>query len=387
MNSGHIGSLILTGYWTLITDQPVKTRQAIMQSWASSRITGLRILTKSLSQMAQKAHSTYSPWFQEISGYTDVPDDWKPVEGYDYKFLQVPAGSGVYEMATDVVIVGSGCGGGVCAKNLAEAGHDVLVVDKGYYFPPNMLPMTQAAASHYLYDAGGVYFTDSASMGVVCGGSWGGGGTVNWSVCFRLQDFVREEWANEGLPLFTSSEFDDCQDRVWDFVGASKDGIRQNPRNQYLLDGVGKLGWRGGAVEQNTGGKEHYCGRCHLGCGSGEKRGPAVAWLPAAGDAGAKFMEGFTVDKVVFADDGVTAVGVEGTWTGRSADGSVHKPASTRTQRRVFIKAKKVIVSGGSIWSPVILAKSGVQVSAICLATPNRGRVAPKEPIHASSLD
>lgn len=355
--------MLLTGYWTPITQQPTKVREAILKSWATSRLTALRMLSKSLAQMALKANSIYSPYFSEISGYSDVPKDWKPVDGYDYNFIQVPAGNGVHEITTDVVIVGSGCGGGVSAKNLAEAGHKVLVVDKGYYFPPSQLPMTQAAGAHYLYDAGGVYFTDSASIGIVCGGSWGGGGTVNWSVCFRLQDYVREEWAAKGLPLFTSSDFDDSMDRVWDFIGASKDAIRQNPRNQAVLDGIQKLGWKGGVVEQNTGGKEHYCGQCHLGCGSGEKRGPSVAWLPAAGDAGAEFMEGFAVDRVLFAEDGVTAVGVEGKWTSRDENGGVHAHENTRVQRRVVIKAKKVIISGGSMWSPVILAKSGIKVS------------------------
>ncbi|KAG5982626.1 hypothetical protein E4U55_001639 [Claviceps digitariae] len=362
---GHAGSMLLTGYWNPVTAQPTHVRQAILQSWASSHLPALRSLSKSLAQMAQKANSLHSRFFHEISGYSDVPSDWKNTESYPYQFVQVPPGQGVYELSTDVVIVGSGCGGGVSAKTIAEAGHRVLVVDKGYYFPPSMLPMTQESAAHYLYEGGGVLSSDSSSTGVVCGGSWGGGGTVNWSVCFRLQDYVRDEWAARGLPLFASSEFDESMDRVWDFVGASKSGIRHNPRNQALLEGIKTLGWKGGVVEQNTASREHYCGRCHLGCNSADKRGPATSWLPAAGDAGAEFMEGFTVEKVVFTDDtddGIpTAIGVEGLWTARDKDGSVHKPVEARTQRRVFIRAKKVIISAGSIWSPVILAKSGVK--------------------------
>lgn len=65
---------------------------------------------------------------------------------------------------TDVVIVGSGCGGGVCAKNIAEAGHKVLVVDKGYYFSPSQLPMSEKDGGIHLYVDGGVVSSDDASM-------------------------------------------------------------------------------------------------------------------------------------------------------------------------------------------------------------------------------
>ena len=123
-----------------------------------------------------------------------------------------------------------------------------------------------------------------------------------------------------------------------------------------------KLGWRSAPAAQNTAGKEHYCGHCHLGCGSGEKRGPAVSWLPAAGAAGAQFMEGFKVDKVLFAADGETATGIEGVWVSRGPDGALHSDSSERTTRRVVVKAKKVVISGGTLRSPLILMNSGVKV-------------------------
>lgn len=321
--------------------------------------------------LAGKANSISNPHLRKISGYPDVPKDWKPADGYDFVFLQVPpAAAGkeddVHEITTDVVIVGSGPGGGVCAKNLAEAGHEVLVVDKGYHFHPTYLPMPQSAGLEYLFDHGGAYVSEDASISSLSGSCWGGGGSVNWSVCFKLQDYVRKEWADEGLPLFTSPEFDDCMDRVWQFIGAGSKAIRHNFSNNKLLDGCKKLGWHRGVADQNTANKEHYCGHCHLGCGLGEKRGPAQAWLPAAAEAGADFMEGFTVEKVLFDEDGVTATGVQGTWLSRDEQGELHRGVGDRTQRRVVIKAKKVILSAGTFWSPVILMKSGVEVS-LCL--------------------
>lgn len=362
----------MTGYWSPITQQPASTREAIIKSWTTSRFATLRGLAKSMVALAGKANSTTNPYFQKLSGYPDVPKDWKPAEGYDYVFLQVPpAAAGkeddAHEITTDVVIVGSGPGGGVCAKNLAEAGHEVLVVDKGYHFHPTYLPMPQDTGLQYLFDHSGAYMSEDASISMTAGSCWGGGGTINWSVCFKLQDYVRKEWADEGLPLFTSPEFDECMDRVWNFIGAGSEAIRHNFGNNTLLDGCKKLGWHAGVADQNTANKEHYCGHCNLGCGMGEKRGPAQAWLPAAAEAGADFMEGFTVEKVLFDEDGVTAIGIEGSWLSRDKEGGLHKDAGERTQRKVIIKAKKVILSAGTFWSPVILMKSGVQVSPCLL--------------------
>jgi hypothetical protein len=204
--------------------------------------------------------------------------------------------------------------------------------------------------------------SENASTSVLAGGAWGGGGTVNWSVCLRTQDYVRKEWADGGLPMFTSTAYDECMDRVWDFAGAGTDGVRHNHRNRVLLDGSRALGWAAAEAPQNTAGKPHDCGQCHLGCGSAGKRGPAVSWLPAAGDAGAQFMEGFRIDRVTFGEDATTATGVEGQWTSRGPGGSVDAPLSARVQRRVRIRAKKVIVSAGTLWSPVVLMESGITV-------------------------
>ncbi|KAI9166899.1 Long-chain-alcohol oxidase FAO2 [Paramyrothecium foliicola] len=358
----RVGSLLMTGYWTPIHLQPTSAREAIMKSWASSRIGTFRNLARVMTTLAQKADCMNNPYFDRLLGYTDVPKNWKAGLAYEYNFLQFSSNDEPQVLTTDVVVVGSGCGGGVCAKNLAEAGHDVLVVDKGYYFPPAHLPMTQAAGAQYLYDHGGVYRSEGAGgAALVAGGAWGGGGTVNWSVCLKLQDRTRAEWADAGLPFFKSEQFDESLDRVWEFVGASTDGIRHNHRNQVMLDGCQRLGWQVAVAPQNTAGQDHWCGQCHLGCGSAGKKGPAVSWLPAAGRAGAKFVEGFKVEKVLFEDDGVTANGVEGVWTSRGPKGEVHTPQSERVQRRVIIKAKKIIISAGSLWSPLLLMKSHIQ--------------------------
>jgi hypothetical protein len=357
---------LLTGYATTVDQQPLEVRQEILQGWSTSYLAPLNSLHKSLGFMAKNMWLKTSPTLSRISGYPDVPDHYKPGPHYEYEFLQFAAGVEPEVIETDVVIVGSGCGGAVCAKNLAEAGHKVFVVEKSYYFPPSQLPMTEKVAGIHLFENGGSIATDDGSIPVVAGSTWGGGGTVNWSASLQTQGFVRKEWAQDrGLTFFETAEFQTCLDRVCQRMGVSSDHIRHNHGNSVLLEGSRKLGYHAKPVPQNTGGNEHFCGHCSMGCGTAQKQGPVVSWLPDAGKHGAKFIEGLKVDHVIFDETSGTkkAIGVKGTWTSRNSTGGFDGPLSERTTREIIVKAKRVIISSGTLWSPIILMNSGLKVS------------------------
>ncbi|KAI8635084.1 GMC oxidoreductase [Xylariaceae sp. FL1651] len=356
----QLGSLAATGYRLPVRDQPLHVREAIFQSWNHSWMRIFPQVANTFMTMGKMAFAQLDPLFRELIDYTDHIKGYKPGPTFEYNFMQFPAGDEPVTVDVDVVIVGSGCGGGVCAKVLAEAGHNVLVVDKGYYFPPSQLPMPAEAAQEFLYESRGVIQTDDRSMSIVAGSNWGGGGTVNWSVSLQPQGYVRQEWADAGLDFFITQEFQHCLDRVCKFMGVSDAYIRHNHGSQLILDGARKLGWHAKPCPQNTNGAEHYCGRCHHGCGAGEKQGPAVSWLPAAAKAGARFIEGMEVLKVLFDEKSHSkqAVGVTGKWTSRDKDGGLQTPESERIQRTVNIRAKKVIVSAGTLNSPLLLLRS-----------------------------
>lgn len=253
----------------------------------------------------------------------------------------------------------------------------MLVVEKGYYFDPSQLPMPRDQGGFHLFENNGFVNSVDSSINVVAGSCWGGGGSINWSVSLQTQGYVRKEWSEQhGLPFFESGEYQTCLDRVCEFMGVvGGDDVRQSYRGQKLLDGSRKLGYAAQVCPQNSGGKEHWCGHCHLGCASAEKQGPAVSWLPAAAKRGATFMEGFSADRILWDESESSlswfgfggnnnkrrAVGVEGTWTARDTKGGVTGEQKTR---KVIIKAKKVIVAAGTLNSPLILQKSGLNVSA-----------------------
>ena len=365
MISTRVGSLMLTGYKTPLHQQPIQIREKILHGWRDSYLPPLNGVFKQMSILAKNIWLKTSPTFSKVSGYPKVPDHYEPGSHYDYEFLKFSSGDGPEVVETDVIIVGSGCGGGVCAKNLAEAGHRVVVADKAYYYPPARLPMTEVEGGVHLYESGGAIMSDDASIAIIAASSWGGGGTVNWSASLQTQNFVRKEWAEDrGLTFFGTAEFQTCLDRVCHRMGVSTDHIRHNHGNQAILEGSRKLGYHAKAVPQNTGGAEHYCGHCTLGCGAAQKQGPVVSWLPDAARAGAQFVEGFEVHNVMFDESGSTkkAIGVRGTWTSRNSSGGVDGPASEKIVREVIVKAKKVIVSCGTLWSPIVLLNSGLKV-------------------------
>ncbi|KAJ2983183.1 hypothetical protein NUW58_g6290 [Xylaria curta] len=195
----QVGSLLATGYRVPVKEQPLHVREAILQSWNSSRLNIFFQLGNSFLKMGRLAYTQIDPLFHELNDYTNAVKDYKPGPTFDYKFMQFPAGDKPATIDVDVVIVGSGCGGGF--------------VDKGYYFPPSQLPMTASAAYEFLYESKGLLQTDDQALTVIAGSNWGGGGTVNWSVCLQPQGYVRQEWADAGLGFFKTQEFQHCLDR------------------------------------------------------------------------------------------------------------------------------------------------------------------------------
>jgi len=364
--STRAGSLLLTGYASPIDCQPVHIREKILQSWATARLPLFKKIHRSLTVLVKILWIRTSPILGRLLDYPRTPIHGTPSNSFfPFQFLQIPPTRGEPEVIeTDVVIVGSGCGGAVAAKTLAEGGLRVIVVDKSYYWSPEHLPMSENEGANHLFLTGASLQSDDSSVAVLAGSAWGGGGTINWSASLQTQGFVRREWSYKfGLRHFTSASFQADLDAVCERMGVGTAAIEHNKGNQVLLEGARKLGWSAKAVPQNTGGEAHNCGYCAMGCGSCGKKGPTETFLPDAAKAGATFLEGFDVQKVLFSEgQGKTdriATGIKGIWTSRDKNGGVDGPG--KTQREVLIKASNTILSAGTLSTPLILHHSGVK--------------------------
>lgn len=97
-------------------------------------------------------------------GDKHLPDDDQESDGGADKGWMPPPVAAAAEAVVecDVLIVGSGCGGGVAAAVLAAAGLRVLVIEKGPYMEPSALPRADDEAFSAVFEnAAGLSTADS----------------------------------------------------------------------------------------------------------------------------------------------------------------------------------------------------------------------------------
>ncbi len=249
-------------------------------------------------------------------------------------------------LQADVVIVGSGAGGAPLARELAERGRSVIVLEEGGYRPARTFPALAFDALAELYRDAGVTATIGKPPVVVPIGKLVGGTTViNSGTCFRVPDFVHDKWRSKlGMPDVLSAEaLAPIYERVEEIIGVAPvpAGVLGG-NNDVIRQGTEALGWSGGFLLRNFRGCVGS-NRCAFGCPTDAKQAMHLNYLPMAVEAGARVISGARVKKVTF--DGDRASGVVARTEGD----------------RLTVKAKAVVVSAGTFYTPGLLRASGVR--------------------------
>ena len=349
------GSLLIGGRAAKFSSLRGEQRDAYLQHWVQHRIPLMRSAASALRKLLcflayADADEPGDPKLRsrlESIGYNPKPNaatrEYSNLVAFDPQQAQ--------RIAVDVLVIGSGAGGGSVARDLAQAGKRVMVIESGALYDERTFPTRERDAYERLYLDSGFTATDDAHIAILAGGTVGGGTTVNWMTSIPVPDRVRDEWEEQhGVTGIASPRFKKDLNEVLREVGAQP-SIDMPPKDAALIRGAEARGWSGERIQINRTECDD-CGTCPFGCKRGSKQSTLRLHLPQAMEAGAHLIPDCKAERLIISNGAVRgAVTTHGTRAG--------------TPRTLEIIAPQVVVSGGALRTPLLLRRSGLTHPAI----------------------
>jgi long-chain-alcohol oxidase len=336
------------GGWKRFSELSQEARERVLLSWCDSRLPQRRAAFQALCQgtrlfywMLPAPDGSPSPVWADI-GY---PGPLGPNEGAPPKAIAPLAIDHDTDLECDVVVVGSGAGGGTAAGVLAAAGLDVVVLEAGGYYDDADFDGSELNAIRTMY-AGAPTASADQSLSLLAGACLGGGTVINYTTSFRTPDAIREEWAGHGVHAFADRDFGDSLDAVCERLGVNHEHSTPSSRDRAMRDGCMALGWHIDAMPRDVRGCDQgeICGYCPFGCRLGAKQSTVKTWLADAHATGTRILVGTKAGKVIVENG--AARGVE---------------AVTDAGHRVTVRARAVVAACGAIQTPAFLRRSGLR--------------------------
>jgi choline dehydrogenase-like flavoprotein len=251
------------------------------------------------------------------------------------------------ELECDVVVVGTGAGGAVVARELAERGLAVVMLEEGDYHQRDAFTGHAVDMQRKLYrDMGATIAVGNAVIPIPLGRAVGGSTVINSGTCYRTPDRVLARWRDElGLDELGPEQMAPYFDRVESVLGVA-------PAEPQFLGGVARVIARGcdalGYSHQPLRRNAPECdgqGVCCFGCPTDAKRSTNVSYVPLALKAGATLVTGVKAERIMRAGERAAGIFAQG----RAPDGS---------PRELTVRARAVVVACGTLLTPLLLETS-----------------------------
>lgn len=252
-------------------------------------------------------------------------------------------------LEADVVIIGTGAGGGVSAEILSQRGLKVILIEAGQLLSSRDFNLNEGDAYRNLYQEGALRATKDGAITILQGRTVGGTTVVNWTSSFRTPNETLDFWQRHyGVAGTSRAALDPWFERMEQRLGVHPWPMPPNDNNDIIKRGCDALGWNWSVIPRNVSGCWDI-GYCGMGCPTNAKQSMLVTTLPAALDAGATLIYSAQAHRLIH--DGSTVSGVE-----------VHPldQHKRRTGATLTVKAPTVIAAGGGIQTPALLLRSDV---------------------------
>ncbi len=251
-------------------------------------------------------------------------------------------------LEADVVIVGTGAGGGTAAEILTAAGLSVLMVEEGPLKTARDFRMRESEAYPQLYQESAARKTRDKAITILQGRCVGGGTTVNWTSSFRTPPTTLAYWQREfGLAEFTTEAMAPWFARMEERLSIAPWAAPPNANNATLARGAARLGIMAPTIRRNVKGCADL-GYCGMGCPLDAKQSMLVTTVPAALARGATLVTRARAERFALTGDRVTAVEAV------AMDATGVRP----TARRLTLRARVFLAAAGAIGTPALLLRS-----------------------------
>jgi choline dehydrogenase-like flavoprotein len=260
----------------------------------------------------------------------------------------------------DVVVVGSGAGGGVIASELAERGQAVLLLEAGGHHTAAEFTRWEAHANRQLWwPIGRAERLDAPGRGMdlLRARCVGGGTTINTKVALRAHPGDFEKWhAASGLlgaggaPI-GASDLAPYYERLEQRLGV-RTRADWKPFVRVAERGFEAIGHGLEPVESCTDTNCMSCGSCMQGCPTNAGKSTLNTFIHRAWALGKLDLR---------AECEVSRVLIEDAGSGPEATGVEYRDAAGDTRR---IEAGAVVVACGTLATPGLLLRSGIVAAA-----------------------
>jgi choline dehydrogenase-like flavoprotein len=320
-------------------------RLGILETWRHGNPIR-RLMLRALITPLKMVHFDDPALYKKI-GCVYSPEKIKPEAKPAYMRDRVHSSiDGDLAIEADVVVIGTGAGGAVVGRELAEAGLAVVFVEEGKYFERHEFTGRAFDMQQALYKRGGATFSlGNTGIPIPVGQTVGGSTTVNSGTCYRTPDRILREWQEQlGLNELGPEAMAPYFERVEGVLGvehAKKSLMGGNGR--VIARGCDALGFtRHGPLKRNAPACDGQ-GVCVFGCPTDAKRSTNVSYMPLALKAGAELFAGFRVHRIIV--DGGRATGVV---------------ATARDGHTLTVRARAVVVACGALATPTLLARQNL---------------------------
>lgn len=255
----------------------------------------------------------------------------------------------------DVVVVGSGAGGGVVASELARRGRDVLLLEAGPHLTAADFTRWEAKATQQLFwPLRLAPLPDGDVVAFLAGRCVGGTTTINTKVALRAHERDVAKWhaatglTNERGEPFAAADLAPYYERVEQELGVRE--RRDWCKSVHTVEaGFRALGAELEPVTSYTDANCMRCGSCLQGCPTNAGKSTMNTYIADALARGLLELRAEAVVERILVEDG-TAVGVE------------YLDAAGARQT---VRARAVVAAAGTLNTPQLLRRSGLRNDAV----------------------